>query len=378
MLALVLSMGCLPSAWGAEQQRLQDSRRDLENVQSRIEETSADLERKRAESQKLADQLRQLQRRLRQAEQRVSELRGRLEKLQDEITAKQKEIVAGQRRVAEREREVRQRLIALYKGGETQVVKVLFSAQSPADLVENFEFLQRLVRRDRELLDAYREELEGNQLRLGELAAMKRDREQVLAKRTQEEAVLREDRAEQRRLLAAVRQDEAALAMLLGELEEKARRLSTLVKQLETEKPGSYTQKSTRFTTQKGRLDWPVKGPVRIGFGPGIHPELGTRYDSHGLEIAVRPDQPIRAVWDGKVVFANQFRGYGNLLILDHGEGYYSLYAQAARLSRQVGDRVSRGETLGVSGFEGSDVVYFEIRQGGTPLDPTGWLAPRG
>lgn len=377
-LLVILPFGWAASGWGSEQQRLQKSRRDLEQIQSRIDTTSADLEKKRKESQALTQQLRQLQQRLRRARLKVAESQKRLERLQEQIADQQKTVDAGQARIARLEREVRKRLVALYKGGDTQVVKVLFSAESPADLVENFEFLQRLVRRDRDLLSNFRDELQANRQRLDSLASLKQEREGVLAKSRQQQDELSRARQEQRRLLAKVRKDERALAAMLEELEEKARRLSSLVKKLETEKPGTYTAKSTSFATQKGHLDWPVKGPVRIGFGPGIHPQLGTRYDSHGLEIGARPGQPIRAVWDGRVVFANQFRGYGNLLILDHGEGYYSLYAQAAKLNRKVGDQVSRDDIIAISGFEGSDVVYFEIRQGGTPLDPAGWLTPKG
>ncbi len=78
------------------------------------------------------------------------------------------------------------------------------------------------------------------------------------------------------------------------------------------------------------------------------------------------------------MIFANWFKGYGNLLIIDHGDSYYSLYAQAASLAKHVGEAVATGEVVALAGYEGARRFYFEIRHSGTPLDPESWLAPRG
>jgi septal ring factor EnvC (AmiA/AmiB activator) len=124
-------------------------------------------------------------------------------------------------------------------------------------------------------------------------------------------------------------------------------------------------------------LPWPAEGRVNYGFGQQKHPQLGTTFDSHGIEIAADSAQPVKAVADGRVIYANWFKGYGNLLIIDHGNSYYTLYAQNARLVKGVGDVVARGETVGFSGLPGSNGIYFEIRKGGTPQDPRPWLRKR-
>ncbi|MEJ2699738.1 MAG: peptidoglycan DD-metalloendopeptidase family protein, partial [Desulfuromonadales bacterium] len=178
-------------------------------------------------------------------------------------------------------------------------------------------------------------------------------------------------------LLARVRRDRTALSARLSELQEKARDLAALVKKLESEKGREYTPETGIFSRQKGHLPWPVEGRIKVGFGTWRHPELGTMYESQGIEIAALANRPIDAVWDGEVIFADRFKGYGNLIIVDHGDNYYSLYAQASRLVKKVGDKVKRGETLAYSGFEGADAVYFEIRHRGDPLDPRAWLSPR-
>ena len=102
-----------------------------------------------------------------------------------------------------------------------------------------------------------------------------------------------------------------------------------------------------------------------------------TFIESHGFDIEAAVGTPVHAAANGKVIFANRLRGYGNLMIVDHGKKYYTLYAHTARFAKQLGDRVSADEVIAFSGYEDRDAVYFEIRQGGKPLDPADWLKPR-
>ena len=178
-------------------------------------------------------------------------------------------------------------------------------------------------------------------------------------------------------MLAKLRQDETQLAAAIEELRARAVRLRELVKKLESAATRSYTGKGADFTAQRGRLPWPVNGQVRMAFGTTRHPDLGTLIESNGLEIAVPPQTPVKSVWQGRVLYASPLKGFGNLMIIDHGDKYYSLYAHAASFARKTGDVVGAGEVIAWSGHEGRDAVYFEIRHRGAPVDPLPWLAPR-
>jgi len=375
--APALLMGLAGVVPAAADQRLNQSRRDLESIRQQIEQTSVSLEEKQRAARRLTDQLDRVEHDLRQARLKAAKLQVRLKDLQLEIGQAEQEISQGKARIQDLQEEVRQRLVALYKGGDAQLVKILFSPRPPAEIFENYDFLQRLVRHDRKLIGGYLEQVERNQQHLADLDRLQAERKQALRQFRAEEERLEASGSQKKSLLARVRKDQDALALMLADLKERAERLSGLVKRLESQKPESYTEKSTAFASRKGHLHWPVKGSIRLGFGQGVHPELGTRYDSHGLEIEVRGVVPIAAVWTGQVIFANQFRGYGNLVIVDHGDGFYSLYAQASRLTKGVGERVAEGETVAYSGFDGGDAVYFEIRRGGTPLNPADWLTAR-
>ncbi|MGH7428631.1 MAG: murein hydrolase activator EnvC family protein, partial [Candidatus Methylomirabilaceae bacterium] len=133
------------------------------------------------------------------------------------------------------------------------------------------------------------------------------------------------------------------------------------------------------FAARKGVLPWPTSGSLTASFGRQVHPRYGTVTFNRGIEINAPERQQIVAVADGSVLFADWFKGYGRLIILDHGEGYYTVYAHAAEIRVKVGDRVTRGQQIGLVGDTGSasgSQLYFEVRHRGRPQDPVAWLAP--
>jgi septal ring factor EnvC (AmiA/AmiB activator) len=355
---------------------LDDSRQKLAEIERRIRQASRSLEEKKAAEQSLAADLQTVESELSRLGDSIAGQRRRLSVLEADVATKTASAELARRSAAVLEGRVRQRLAALYKGGNTGPVRLLFSPTPPAVMAENYFYWGRIVRRDRQLLADYRRQHAVLQQALAELNALRQEHGRTLTALDQEQRVARQAQQLKQELLVQVRHDRKALASALSDLREKARALTDLVKRLESEKSAEYTEKTGFFASRKGRLPWPVNGPVRIGFGMGRHPDLGTLHESHGIEIAVSGEKPIRAVASGRVIFANWFKGYGNLLILDHGDSYYSLYAQASRLHVSVGQQVAEGAAVAESGLDGVDGVYFEIRQGSTPLDPTTWLAP--
>jgi septal ring factor EnvC (AmiA/AmiB activator) len=199
----------------------------------------------------------------------------------------------------------------------------------------------------------------------------------VVSRRRKEEKTLLKARKSKKALLAEVKKDTELLNGMLRELRAKATRLNELVKTLETEQTRPYTENLQGLLPQKGRLFWPVPGKLKVGFGTSRHGDLGTLIESHGFDIQAAIGTPVKAAAQGKIIFANSLRGYGKLMIVDHGSKYYTLYAHVARFAKQVGDYVAAAEVIAYSGYEGRDAVYFEIRQGGKPIDPANWLKPR-
>jgi len=362
---------------GATAAGLDESRKKLEEIEERIAQTAKSLEAKRSAEDSLAHDLQVVEDEVSLLRGKVAERKRSLAALDAEIAGKEKSVQETRRSVAATERDVRRRIAALYKNGEGGMVKILFSSSTPAQMAQDYDFFGRIVRRDRELLATYRRQLDELQAARERLAGLRREQQAALVALGEEQKTARRALRLKEEILVRVRHDRQALAAALTELREKASRLAELVKKLESDKAREYTEKTALFSSMKGRLPWPVDGAVRIGFGTGRHPELGTMHDSQGIEIVASGEVPIKAVAEGRTIFANWFKGYGNLLIVDHGDSYYSLYAQASRLRKQVGEPVSAGETVGYAGLEGAAGIYFEIRRGGVPLDPGEWLRPR-
>jgi septal ring factor EnvC (AmiA/AmiB activator) len=364
-----------------------ETRQSLKEIEQRLSQASKSLSKKEKEEKSLGKDLKTVESELARLQQNMANQDKRLVSLKEELAAAEGESVRRKEAAESLRGQVEQRLVTLYKDGDMGLLRALMLARSPARMAEDYEFFGRIVRRDRELLDGYRRRLEELSATRERLAGLQAEQEALVAQGRRDRDSLKKAAELKKRLLAKVKTDKGKLAGEVAALKERAARLSSLVKKLESTKPPAYTSKPSAqdpktplanpFGRQKGRLSWPVNGKVKVPFGTGRHADLGTLYESHGIEISASPQQPVTAVWSGRVAFANEFKGYGNLLILDHGDSYYTLYAQASRLAKRVGETVAQGETVAYAGYDGSDTVYFEIRHRGTPLNPAPWLKPR-
>jgi septal ring factor EnvC (AmiA/AmiB activator) len=159
-------------------------------------------------------------------------------------------------------------------------------------------------------------------------------------------------------------------------LEEASRDLEDLIVDLETRREDTEFA-GTSFEARKGRLMWPCDGEVVANFGVETHPRFGTIIRNHGIDIKTIPGTKIRAAANGVVSFAGALSGFGNCIVVSHGEGFYTLYGHLESMIAEKGYNVAEGLAIGVIGEtstpEGA-VLHFEIRHGKKPLDPAVWL----
>jgi septal ring factor EnvC (AmiA/AmiB activator) len=365
-------------SFGASADELDQSRQRLDQIERQIKETLEGLRSKKKATGALSEELdhldaetRRIQRLTKSSSQQLTELSEKLEKQQQSLSELEKQ-------QNQTEQAVRRRLIALYKTGEVGLIKALLSeSERPRDIAEKYVFLSRMVEHDREMLNAYRQQSLDLRDAMSQLEVLRDKQAAVVKRRRTEQETLQRARQSKKTLLAGVKKDTKLLEGMLQELRAKAARLNDLVKRLETEQTQPYTEGLGGLKSLKGRLAWPVPGRLRVGFGTSRHGDLGTLIESHGFDIEAEVGTPVHAAAPGKVIFANSLRGYGNLMIIDHGSKYYTLYAHVARFTKQLGDAIAKNEVIAYSGYEGRDAVYFEIRQGGKPIDPTDWLTPR-
>lgn len=373
LLGLVLT---LPAPCFAEE-RLEDNRQELKQIQQRIAEIAGRLEKGEKKQHSLEQDLRGVQKQLTRLRAREERHAVRLRALKEDIAAKEAAVAGIREQSRQRKELVARRLAAIYRGGQMRLLRILFGSRSPAAMAEDYHLFKRVVQHDRDLLAAFRRDQEALGQEVTALESLQQQRVQQMAALKSSRQSLQDGRRLKKRMLAKLQRRQGTMNEELAVLKEKSARLASLVKRLESAPTSKYTLTSGEFVRQKGRLAWPVIGHIKVPFGTGRLAGLGTLYDSQGIEIKVSGNQAIRAIWGGRVIYANSFRGYGNMIIVDHGDNFYTLYAQASNLQKKVGDTVQAGELLGYPGYEDADSIYFEIRHHGTPLDPLVWLKPR-
>jgi septal ring factor EnvC (AmiA/AmiB activator) len=365
LLLVALTVGSASAA----SQDVTSARAGLEQVRRRIEQTLDNLQQTKASEASLVDDLAELNRQLHQARRRVDTLNDAVAQGEQHLATLQTAILENQRQISRMQAAVEKRLVALYKEGDTGPLRVLFSRTTPTEMAWQYEYLTRIVSHDRQLLSDYRQRLAERRTLLADQQGAIARQKATLAEVQGQKALLEEARATRERLLKRARRDQGVLQRLLASLEQQSQQVQELVKRLESEKTRAYTQDTGVFVEQKGHLSWPVPGELAIGFGRQTHPELGTLFDSRGFEVKADRNAPVKAVWSGQVVFADWFHGYGNLVIVDHGGGFHSLYARLGTMNKRRGERVEKGESLGLTDAE-TGRLYFEIRQNGAPTDP--------
>ncbi|MEK6603041.1 MAG: peptidoglycan DD-metalloendopeptidase family protein [Nitrospirota bacterium] len=287
-------------------------------------------------------------------------------------------------RIAQREGSIRSRLRVMYKEGPNGQLKLLLASSGYNDLQARLASLRWISRREFQLLEGHRvdrvrlESTESHLLRVrGELQGYQQE---IVAKL----AAVKDERTKKDRLLARVRSEKVMYVKAVEELEKSAQRIEGLIREFEARRKASASARTAPagegLARLKGRLGWPTEGDVVALFGRQKHPKFDTYVQRKGIEIRAGHGTVIRSVSDGVVAFADWMRGYGLLAIVDHGEGFFSLYAHASKLLVSVGDSVRGHQPIGEigdTGLTGESTLYFELRQGGEALDPLAWLVRR-
>jgi septal ring factor EnvC (AmiA/AmiB activator) len=354
---------------------------------------NADLDRVRFEIVKLKNRLQSLQSQAQSAERDLEEADVELGirtreldlavDMQAQLEAQQREL-QGQigalgPRIAQQKKFLAGRLVALYRLGGLSYIRLLLSLDTSGsqrhDPLQAMSMLSYLVSRDARAVSRFENERQQLALRMADLA----DRQKRLAgmRRVVEDrrraVVAARDEKEHR--LASLRSEGSHSEQRLAELEEKARRLERLIELLARQREGIVP--ATDIRTLQGALPWPVQGKIAEHFGRQRNAKFSTVTFNNGLKIAAAPGADVRAVYAGTVLFSQWFKGYGNLIILDHGNRVFSLYGNLKSPAVAAGAHIQAGQAIagvGESEDAQSGYLYFEIRQDNKPEDPQKWL----
>ncbi|HEX9819797.1 MAG TPA: peptidoglycan DD-metalloendopeptidase family protein [Methylomirabilota bacterium] len=392
--AWALALAWLAAPVFAQAPKKHDPIRTQQHKLRQTEEKLKDERRKAAEARaretSILAELEQVEQRLADKQRDIGRLDGRIRKTQGEVTGLRGEVRSLEKQRAAQEQALARRLRAMYKvQAQGGALPLLLSGDDPIARAVAVRHLTRLAALDARLIQEYR----GTTTRLEDRRRREESRQRELADlksdAQREQTEVDRDAAKRRTLLARVRDERAYHERMVGELTEAARRLEAFIGDLQAKQrrlarvpppKGGVAPPAVGFGNLRGRLPWPTEGRIIAAFGAQVHPRFGTRTFRNGVDIEANGGREVAAVFGGHVIYTGWFKGYGNLIILDHDNEYYTLYAHMAEIGVKEGDDVRQGQRIGTVGDTGSlegPRLYFEVRYQGKPQDPEQWLRQR-
>ena len=374
---------------------------ELQAMRARLLNLQKEYQAAQESKLEVSDSLRKSERAISEMTRQLREMEASLQLAQSELQDVQGQIEATDARIKTQQTRLNAALKATYQRGEVDALRVLLNGANPNQSARELHYLARLSRAQQELITTLRADM-----------AQLESLQQQAANKTQTLAQIQAARqAEQQKLLAEKRERQQVLQQLSTQIQQQRReienlkrdqaRLTNLVERLaravarpkpKTRKPSAHTAKTPAgpvaiitetpepyeagksFESLKGSLRLPVQGELMNRFG-APREEGGVSWK--GLFIRAANGAAVKAIASGQVVFADWLRGFGNLIIVDHGEGYMSLYSNNESLYKQVGDAVRPGDALasvGNSGGQAESGLYFEMRHKSRPFNPLSWI----
>jgi len=346
----------------SEKKRLQEIREELKHKKAG---EKAIIEREES----ILTTLTRMERDLIQKERKLARLDSHYDQIRKDITSVEKKLNRIQQNMDQNQTRLRSRIVAMYKMGRVGYLPYLLSPDSYTDFMRMAKFLKVVIDYDANLLRNYKAQWLAKRQYQEKLERDVRRLKSIKAEQEGKKMEILNARAEKRTFLKVVRRQKAVYRTLIQELEERESELQRLVNRLEKEAREGGVH-GLNFMGHKGRLSLPVSGNII----PGKR--------GRGILIEAPKGSPIRSVFSGRVIYSGWFEGYGNIIILDHGDKYYTVSAHAAKVLKKANERVAQGEVIALVGDTGSITgpsLYFEIRYQGKPQDPLEWLSiPEG
>jgi len=354
----------------------------LNDIDREIEQKKEEITKVEKEELSTVNQLNAIDKKLSTNQSELKRLNRKLEKLKKDVLVTDDQIDQIDQDITARKKLFTERLLALYKykhsGG---ILRTIFSSRSYLDLSQRTKFIVMVLNQDREHINHYLEQLaltkEKKEALQDNRTSLEKTKKSIVKKKSQ----IDKQKKEKSALLKKTRKEKKLYLAAVKELEKSSQELQSLIDGLKeklTSKKERFTRsKGKGFATLKGKLPLPLSGKILSTYGKKVDPKLNTTFFQKGIEIAAQQGDAIKAIHEGKILYAEWFKGYGNIVIVDHGDSYYSLSAHLSQINKRVGDRVEAGEIIALSGDTGSlkgPCLYFELRYHGEPLDPSEWL----
>ena len=372
------------AGWGANpstiKEEITQERLRLEQLNQEIAETQKKAKRIEKKHGSVLKTIEKLDRQLYDQKKERNHINQQIKEKDQELANLSTKIVELGKDVQTRQSSISARLRILYMEGRTGYWKTLFAADSFTDAAHRMDYISWVAQREHQLVRQFQEDLSNLQL-LNEQQTNAREELLHLQGETQQTIQKMSGLKRQKRtVLVSLSKEKDSHERMVEDLQKSAEHVDKLLKELDQR----FQLAQSRMRQPPGRLPslgsllWPVEGKVVSYFGRQKHPTFDTFVNKKGIEIQAKEGSPIHSVSSGKVVYADWLKGYGLVVIVDHTNGFYSLYAHASKILVAEGNSVTNGQVIGETGETGvteEGALYFELRKGTTPIDPLKWLA---
>jgi len=357
--------------------RLAEEEAKLELLTQRLDSLKKDLANLDQKQTTLLGELHRLEIEIRVAREQLELIKLQLDRGYRQIDTLLKRIQTLEASIQELRPYLKSRSVSLYKLGRLSYVRLLLSVEEPSELTRAYRYVSRLARGDGEKISRFLTDQEALEVNKAELLTRTKEMLETRNELESTTQTLERRRATKETLLVEIRERREMAEAFKYELEGARGELGQLMTRLIDGESPEVDPVFLPIRLFHGKLGWPVEGRVGARFGKQLHPRFQTVTVQNGMEIEAPLETPVGAVYDGRVVFASWFQGYGKLLIIGHPKNVHSLYGHLSDIDVSEGDLVRRGEkvaTVGDTGSLSGSTLYFEIRENGIPVDPEPWL----
>jgi len=382
-LGLAMLALCLRPAAGLEKRdydrEIARQKQELDDLRDRLKSEQRELADLRERKVSTLGTLEKLAGNIRHTEEYLLRLDSTEGTLGKSLAAVREDLAGIEARIRERNLVMAKRVRALYmEGGPDRFVMRGWETGS-GDFMRKVFFMKRVLRYDRELVEASREDAELKRIAAGKLDARLAELSRFRSRKAEERETFSRARREQEKRLVALQSDEQAKQQALAEMEENARLINEIIVTLEKRRKEEQARGKKAATTLETGTKYclPVQGEIVSKYGLQYHATLKTTTKNLGIEIKGAPGASVHAAVSGEVALISRIPGYGMGVILDNGSDVYTIYANLAGIRVRQGDKIKTCQELGRVSTEAGR-VYFEVRKGTKTLDPADWLRSGG
>jgi len=377
-ISVILALVCSLGAFG--QQDVSEYQKRLTKITEQIEQLKLKIKEEEKKESTTLSRLDRIGFKKRLIKKEISLHSIQLEKANRELNSIKKSIPKLKAKLDKEKQSIEKILITTYKFGKFSFLQFMLQAENVGTLISESKHLILLAQYQEKIISNYMGTLSELETAKKELEAKQKEVSRLIQNAEKKKKEFLAQERKHRALIKEIKKNRKIHLQTIEELKERAQQLQLLIEKLLKEEI-SFPFPLIPLWEKKERLPWPIEGKVITSFGRQRHPQFNTTTINNGIEISPRKNYVIvRSIHPGKVVYSDHFQGYGNLIIIDHGISYYSLYGHCSDFLVKKGDMVKAEQPIALVGDIGSlkgVSLYFEIREKTEPLNPLQWLKRR-